>query len=81
MGDSHSDYFKDVYEFLNTYQWIFRSSNTRYLVDGIFNKIPEDWVRFIQSLDNHQLNQLANGLQHVNLPILSWRGIFTHNTY
>lgn len=62
---SNTQYFKDVFDFLCKFRWIFRSSNTRFLVDGVFNEIPPDWVPFLQSLDNQQFNQLPIGLQHV----------------
>lgn len=65
MASNH-EYFKDVYDFLSKFRWIFRSSNTKFLTEGVLNEIPLDWVTFLQSLATQQLNQLPFGLQHVS---------------
>lgn len=61
--DRDSEFFVEAYAFLSEYNWIYRSSNTEYLNNGIFKEIPADWVQFCKQLPNDLLNAIPDGLE------------------
>lgn len=60
--ESTDEFFALAYEFLAEFNWIYKSSNTEYVANGIFDKIPKDWISFFEQLDAVGVNRLPFGI-------------------
>lgn len=58
---SFQEYFTDCLDFFKEFHWVFSSPNTHILTNRVFDKIPDEWKAFFNSLSNEELNQVMNG--------------------
>ncbi|XP_073811666.1 methyltransferase-like protein 25B [Musca autumnalis] len=59
------DYFKEAIEFLREYSWIYQEANTCFIKSKILDKMPTEFQKYFQNIDNTQLNQFP----HVHKPL------------
>lgn len=64
--EPHRTYFQSAFKLLIDYQWIFKSSNTKYIADGILDDIPSEWILHLTTLTNEELNKLPFGYINVS---------------
>lgn len=64
-SDTCRAYFRKAFEFLTEYNWIYKCSNTQYLLADIFNQFPDNWIDCLLNLSNDELNQLPFNLRKV----------------
>lgn len=57
----------EAFDFLQQYNWIFRSSNTEYIANGTLDEIPSDWVDCLLNVSIEELNQIPFGLIKVRV--------------
>lgn len=66
MSVEDRTYFQSAHKLLIDFQWIFKSSNTKYIADGILDHIPTEWISCLTTLTNEELNQLPFGYINVS---------------
>lgn len=59
-------YFRDAFEFLNDYKWIYKSSNTEFLESGILEEMPDEWINCLSQLPNEEFNDIPLNGFNVN---------------
>lgn len=64
MPESDEHFFEDAFDFLSKYDWIYRTSNTEYLANGVLDRMPGEWIDFFGQLPNAELNMMPDGLEH-----------------
>lgn len=52
------DYVASLTEFLANFSWIYDFKLTRFLRDGVYERIPDEWKQTLISLSNRELNEL-----------------------
>lgn len=53
-----AQYFHDTFQFLNEFDWIYKSSNTQFVANGILDQIPSEWIDSLSKLTNQEFNEL-----------------------
>lgn len=64
---SSYNYIKDSLELLQNYSWIYNYPNTHILALNVFEKIPAEWVQYLEHCGLDNIKNLGLGKTEVNL--------------
>lgn len=71
--NSSEKYMREVVGFLKEYRWIFEYANVQILSRGVFEKMPRDWLRYLEDLPENEdswvlIHNLGLGIIEDNAP-------------
>ncbi|XP_055607678.1 probable methyltransferase-like protein 25 [Uranotaenia lowii] len=56
-----TEYFSHCVDFLQKYRWIFEHSNTKFVQEGVLDRISNEWIGDLNGATNEELNRIPLG--------------------